>query len=147
MDKQLFKLVQTRITEELPTLRWIDANEGQLNVAERPPLAYPACLIEMSYPTCRELGAGNQQVTAEFRLTIVLEPLGSYNSRAPREISAIAMGSLDLLGALHKALQWWTADGLFMPMRRERVTPIARRDGLRVYEAVYQLDYLDTLAP
>lgn len=146
MEKQLFEEVTQHIKGSVPEFRWIDANEGQLNSTERPPLAYPSCLIEMSYSSCRELGGGEQQITVEFRLTCVFDAIGgTINAHAPTEVRQLALQRYDILQKLHKTLQWWTGEGLWMPMRRVRVSPTLRRDGLKVYECIYQLEYIDSL--
>lgn len=57
MKKEILKTVMERIREKVPELRWVDADEGQLDFQDsRPPVAFPCCLVELSYPgaeTCR----------------------------------------------------------------------------------------------
>ena len=51
MKKEIMKAVMDRIRQEIPALRWIDADEGQLDFQDsRPPVAFPCCLIELYYP-------------------------------------------------------------------------------------------------
>lgn len=51
MNKEIFIAVCDRLKTEVPGLRWIDAEEGQLNTGERPAVAFPCCLIDISYPS------------------------------------------------------------------------------------------------
>ena len=52
MEKELFIALCDQLKNKVPELRWIDSDQGQLNVSERPPVAFPCCLVEMSYPQC-----------------------------------------------------------------------------------------------
>ena len=47
MNKEIFIAVCDRLKTEVPQLRWIDAEEGQLNTGERPAVAFPCCLIDI----------------------------------------------------------------------------------------------------
>ena len=43
MKKEILKAVMDRIRQEVPALRWVDADEGQLDFSDsRPPVAFPA---------------------------------------------------------------------------------------------------------
>ena len=44
MDKEFFIAICDHLEKEVPELRWIDAEEGQLNNGERPAVAFPCCL-------------------------------------------------------------------------------------------------------
>ena len=56
MEKQIFTAVADRL-KGVTAIRWIDADEGQLQASERPPVAFPCCLIEMAYTSCTQLSA------------------------------------------------------------------------------------------
>ena len=47
MEKELFIALCDQLKNKVPELRWIDSDQGQLNVSERPPVAFPCCLVEM----------------------------------------------------------------------------------------------------
>lgn len=147
MEIEIYKRVLKHIKDNVTDFRWIDSNEGQLTSTERPPVAYPACLIEMSYPSCRELSRGNQQVVVEIKLTCAWEILGSGNALVTESTLVQTLNYMQTLNKLHQCLQWWTGDGLWMPLKRIRVTPSVSRNGLRVVDAVYQLEYIDALEP
>lgn len=42
MEKELFIALCDQLKNKVPELRWIDSDQGQLNVSERPPVAFPA---------------------------------------------------------------------------------------------------------
>mgnify|MGYP002467735714 CR=1 FL=1 len=68
MEKELFIALCDQLKNKVPELRWIDSDQGQLNVSERPPVAFPCCLVEMSYPQCTTHMAGKQRVRVRFQL-------------------------------------------------------------------------------
>ena len=58
MKKEILKTVMERIREKVPELRWVDADEGQLDFQDsRPPVAFPCCLVELSYPGAENMSA------------------------------------------------------------------------------------------
>ena len=143
MEKELFIAVCDRLKEAVPELRWIDADEGQLNVSERPPVAVPCCLVEMSYPQCENHTAGTQRVRVQFALRVAFNCCAATNAAAPVAVREQALQRLDTLQRIHEALQWWSYGHRINPVRRVRVTPERRSDGLKVYTAVYESAFMD----
>lgn len=81
MNKELFIAVMDRLKEQVPALRWIDAETGQLNVSPRPPVAFPCCLVDMRYVRCRSLTAGAQRIDAQVSLHVAFQACGSTAAR------------------------------------------------------------------
>lgn len=146
MEKELITLTMERIRSLVPALRWIEIEDGQLNVAERPPLSYPACLLDMSYQTARTApDSRRQSVTVDMKLTFVFQAQGATSAVAPNTVRSRALERYDIMNAVHSALQGWDGERRFaMPMARLRVAPRGTRgDGLKVYDAIYQVTYTD----
>lgn len=143
MDKTIIIALMERIRAQVPEIRWIDLDMGQLQVAERPPIAYPACLLDMEYTACNQLNREDQQVTVSIRLSIIADGIGTTHAGTPTYIRDKALSVMDVLQRLHNALQWWDNDRMWMPITRSSVRPERRSDGLKVYNAVYQLRYID----
>lgn len=142
MEKQIILAICERLSE-ISSLRWIDAEEGQLN-AERPAVAYPCCLVEMSYPQCEQLTPGKEQkVTVNIRLVIAFDSMGQTNMHAPEKVRNKAFERMDILQEIHNKLQWWDNKRMFFPLRRIQIGPTKRSDGIKVYEAVYRTMYID----
>ena len=134
MNKDFFLAVTNHIAANVPQIKWVDADEGQLYVSGRPPVAFPACLVDISYPQCESLSGGVQRIRARVELRVVFTLQGSTNAAAP---AAVRERSLD------KALQWWNGGGLFNPLRRISSTPERRADDLKVYRVVYETEFFD----
>ena len=105
MEKELFIALCDQLKNKVPELRWIDSDQGQLNVSERPPVAFPCCLVEMSYPQCTTHMAGKQRVRVRFQLQVAFNVWGTANASAPQESREKALQQYDTLQNIHKALQ------------------------------------------
>ena len=143
MNKVFFLAVTNHIAANVSQIKWVDADEGQLNVACRPPVAFPACLVDISYPQCESLSGGVQRISARVELRVVVAIQGSTNAAAPAAVRERSLARFDVLEALHKALQWWNGGGLFNPLKRISSTPERRADDLKVYRVVYETEFFD----
>lgn len=143
MNKVFFLAVTNHIAANVSQIKWVDAEEGQLNVACRPPVAFPACLVDISYPQCESLSGGVQRIRARVELRVVFAIQGSTNAAAPASVRERSLARFDVLEALHKALQWWNGGGLFNPLKRISSTPERRADDLKVYRVVYETEFFD----
>ena len=85
MYKEIFTAVCDRLEKEVPALRWIDAEMGQLSSRgdTRPPVAFPCVLVEISYTACDTLSGGRQRVNAEVQLKVGFDIPGPTNSKVP----------------------------------------------------------------
>ena len=143
MNKDFFLAITNHIAANVPQVKWVDADEGQLNVSGRPPVAFPACLVDISYPQCESLSGGVQRIRARVELRVVFAIQGSTNAAAPASVRERSLARFDVLETLHKALQWWNGGGLFNPLRRISSTPERRADDLKVYRVVYETEFFD----
>ena len=143
MNKEIFIAVCDRLKTEVPGLRWIDAEEGQLNTGERPAVAFPCCLIDISYPSCKTHMGGRQKINAQIQLRVAFQAGGSTNAAAPKLVREHALSCMDTLDKIHEALQWWNGGNLFNPMRRLRGAPEKRADGLKVYNEIFFSWFMD----
>lgn len=144
MNKHLFIALCDQIEQCVPEVRWIDADEGQLNVSgKRPAVAFPCVLIEMNYPQTTALQGGTEKIQAQFTLRVAFEGFGTTNSAAPEHVRERSLERLDILEKIHKAVQWWNYNRLINPMRRQRVTTERRQDGLKVYDMVYETTFIE----
>ena len=123
MEKELFIALCDLLKSKVPELQWVDTDQGQLNVSERPPVAFPCCLVEMSYPQCANLTGGTQRIQVRFQLRVAF--------------------NVCTLQRIHKTLQGWNYGRRINPMTRVSVTPESRSNGLKVYRAIYESAFMD----
>lgn len=144
MNKQLFIALCNLLESQVPEVRWIAADEGQLNASnQRPPVAFPCVLIDMSYPQTEAINATAEKIRVQFSLRIAFEGYGQTSSVAPEPVRERALERLDILEKIHRSLQWWNCDRQINPLRRQRVTTERRQDGLKVYNMTYESAFID----
>lgn len=144
MNKQLFTDLADRLQTEVPELKWIDWDSGELDMAtERPQVAFPACMIDMEYPRCDDQTSTEQLVTATIVIRVAFQPQGATHNHSP--VRAQAMNAFDVLAKLHAALQGWHNAGQFSPLGRTAARRERRRDGLKVYQLRYQTTFIEEL--
>lgn len=144
MDKQFLIAICDRLKNEVTDLRWVDSEEGQLDVRERPPVAFPCALVDIAYVDCVTHPGGRQRIKANVTVRVAFQRVTSSTCAvSPMPVRLCALSRLDTLEAIHKALQWWNGDGLFNPLRRLRCTPEKRPGDIKVYNAVYETEFMD----
>lgn len=144
MNKHLFIALCDLLENQVPEVRWIDADEGQLNASnQRPPVAFPCVLVDMTYPQTEALNQGSEKIRVQFNLRVAFEGYGQTSSAAPGHVREKALERLDVLEKIHKTVQWWNCDRQINPLRRQRVTTERRQDGLKVYNMTYESAFID----
>lgn len=142
MQKWIFTDILERIVG-ISEIRWVDVQEGQLNTNERPPVAFPCCLVDITYPVCKTLSGGKQQVSVQISLQVAFQCFGQTNTKAPAQVRDRALERLDILDKLHRHLHWWNDNTKLIPLMRKRITTERRSDGLKVYTMVYETGFFD----
>ena len=145
MYKELFTAVCDRLEKEVPQLRWIDADMGQLSSRgdSRPPVTFPCALVEISYPSCDTLSGGKQRINAEIHLRIGFDVPGPTNSKVPDRYRDMALSYMDVLDKVHQAMQWWDGGRLFNPMKRMKAVPEKVSTGFRTYLLTYTTAFVE----
>jgi len=142
MNKEVISQIFARLEAEAESLNWIDIDTGQLDLLnQRPPVAFPACLVDISYPQCEEVGGDAQIVTANVALRLAFDFTGATNLHSPVRETSLAF--LEVLEQVHEALQGWSSDALSI-FSRLSAAPERRRDGLKVYRVLYQTTFQET---
>lgn len=127
----------------LSFVKWVDIDEGQIDVPERPAVAFPCVLLEMGYTGCESISVKTQRVKAEIGLRVAFHPVGATNANAPTIVRQKSLARFDQLQELHRHLQGWKPDGCLIPLRRTKAMPEQREDGIRVYQFIYTTEVLD----
>lgn len=142
MNKQIFTAICDQLEAEVPELKWIDWDEGQLNVSvdQRPALAFPCCLIDIQYTDCRDTNETEQIVSASIVLKLAFMKSGETNNKAPQLVRSRALEVFNVIDKVHDKLQGWTGDELFSPMSRKRANG-QNRGGIKIYTVTYSTTF------
>jgi hypothetical protein len=153
--KELYLAIRDRLKEKVPALKWIDLDLGQLDTYThdgglRPPIAFPAVLVEMAVGSANTLWCNPdtmesaQRCTAGFTIRIVQQPPTWRTSQlAPDDACALSLAAYDLIDDVINALQGYNAT-FFEPLSRTSQSREGRADGLFVYRANFTTGYEQT---
>lgn len=143
MNKPLYKALVAKLKTEVPEVKWIDFDMGQLDVSEdeRPAVAFPCVLIDIAYTGCSDLREEplntKQQCTVRVSLKTAFENLlNNTSGNTPEAKTDKALEIFDVMDKIHLALQAWTpADG-FSTLSRDNCLPVKKK-GYKVYNSQY----------
>ena len=133
---QLLLKLQEHIKTEVPEIRYINQDLGQLEVYDMgsPAVSWPCVLVDMSDTNYADLHQGVQEAnicTVVFRLGF--NPFSQTSNLQPEEVRKLGLYYYELEQKLYQALQGYNADGLCQPLTRTRMATEKREeDAFRV---------------
>ncbi|SEW02096.1 hypothetical protein SAMN05428988_1328 [Chitinophaga sp. YR573] len=146
-NANLFESLIQRIEIEVPEIRYIDQDLGQLeNYDKRPAVAFPCMLIDIDEFKYSDVAGSNHQIgegLIQFRLGLV--QYSNSNNIAPTNVRANALRYYELENKVYVALHSWAPVGFSRLSRRVNVTE-KRDDDIRVRLSKYYISYTDTSA-
>lgn len=145
----LYLCIVARLVAEVPALRYIDQDLGQLdNYDLRPAVSFPCVLIDMGdFDTDDMAGKNMQHAEGLVIVKIATDPFSSSNSLAPSDVRLKALEYYDLEQAVHVALHGWRTTG-FSKLLRRKAGKELREDKFRVRAVAYATSFEDdTTAP
>lgn len=107
--KELITAVMTRLKEQVPALRWIDLNIGQM-ATDTPPVDYPCALIDVPTVDYSDAAQGVQlgKLTLEVELYFIVRTPGSM--AAPEELRNQSLEHFDVAQQVYQALQGFSGE-------------------------------------
>ena len=120
---QIFLALCQRINSQVPDIKYIDQDLGQLKAA-KPPLAWPCILIDFDDIHCTDLGQQVQAVTATVVVTLGFAAHSNSSVATPISYVQQALGFYELEWALHKAMHCWAPTPDIGPLTRTSATTL-----------------------
>lgn len=142
MNKDLYIALVEYINKEIPEFVWVDYDEGQLNRTPKD-VAYPAILIDISYPDTTDLQRCAQRIKAQLQLRVAFKIPGTTSGASSIGLRTKALGYMDLIDKLHRKLQHWNCNGSINPLSRMRAIPEKRNDEIKCYNIFYKTEFID----
>lgn len=138
--------IQNRFDEHLPEFRYINQDLGQLeDPSDRPPVAWPCCLVDFSDTNYADLLRGVQEAnlcTVVFRLGF--NPYSATSSLQPDTVKEKGLEYLTLEHKVYQVFQGWTCNDLCSPFTRIRaVTEKREEDRFRVRSLIWTTAFQD----
>jgi hypothetical protein len=141
---KIFLAIMARIQSQLPEIKHIDHDLGQLEgTSIRPAIAFPCILVDFKNFTADNLGASTQMVQGDVIIKLAFaQYVNSSNTTEPlwREY---ALGYYDLEWKLHKALHNWSPGDEFGYLTRAMMDSDNKPQAIRVRPLTYKLEFED----
>lgn len=137
--KQIFLTIQTQLQSEVPELKYIDKDWGQLKY-DQPPVKFPCALIDITNVNYSQMGRGYQKADADITITIANMKLIRSSAMAPSKIDSYA--TIDILESVHQALQLFSDGQKFQPLQRTNLKKIFNDKDTEVYTMTYKTAFI-----
>lgn len=108
--KQLYNLVVDKITTDIPEVKWIDFDFGQLETQENPPVLFPCSLLTIAYPDVQGIKK-DDRITAEVSIKLGFYVPLQTNGSAPAQMKVEAQKYLDIFEKTQKKISGFKPDG------------------------------------
>lgn len=141
--KAIYQSIYT-LLKEIPAIRWIDKDKGQLKF-QRPPLEYPAALVKIEFPKCDDYGGKAQECDVLITVKLAFDFAGETSANTPAANLNEAMAFYDLQEVVFAKLQGYGGKEL-NALSRKRVSEEDRDDGLNVLVISFQSGFRDYTA-
>lgn len=132
MTKALFTGIQNRLIAQVPELKLVDFDLGQLEQEELPPLDYPAALIGFTDSIIAELGGRSQQGEATIVVRLVFRVFERTSSVVAGQFRTVGLQHLDIVDKVKWALHGFSGTE-FAPLSHRNFRTEPRAD-LRIYD-------------
>lgn len=145
MNAEIFVALCDHLEKNVPEIRWIDEDEGQLSTqpGTRPAVDFPCCLIDINYPDCQDANETEQLVNATITLRIGFQPIGETNNKAPEPVRRRALERLSIIQKIQEAMQGWTAEDIISPVSRKSTQSNLTPNKIKVFTIVYKTTFLE----
>lgn len=139
----LYTAIKTHIKNNVPEIRYINMDLGQLEFYElRPKLSFPALLIDFGELRFEPLGDGSQMAYGNIIMRLALGSYSDISSLAPQPVLDKGVAFLSLEQKLHQAIQGQELE-YFSSLMRIGSSTEKREDEYRVRTMTYDFNFID----
>lgn len=133
----LYQKIMERLDANVPELRWIDLDQGQLETPEDSyPVQFPCCLIDFTNIIWQNVGRQLQAGDVTISLRVGFDIYEDTNNLSPEVSRNNGLLKLRLLNKIHHYIQGFGGEH-FNRLNRIGTFQEKREDGLKVYNLVY----------
>jgi len=136
--------IQNKLIAEVPALKYIDQDWGQMDFYPNPPVKFPCALIDIQSAEYSDEGKLIQQGDAVIVIRLFDMKLSNSSNAAPQSQKENAKKIWTLLKDVNKALhgQYFLDNGKGRPMRKS-MRRAKRNDGCYQTELYYSVHFTD----
>lgn len=141
--KTIFNDIFNRLLAEVPELKWIDLDKGQMRI-ERPPILFPAALIKIQIPRSDNLNETRQLVDAQITVKLCFDYTGETSAITPEAARLTSFEYYDMVDTVWAKLQGWrTAE--INSLKRTGQFDEERPDAYKQTNIVFTTSYHETI--
>lgn len=130
---QLLLLIQEKFANDVPEVRWVDQDFGQLeNYEERPAVLWPCVLVDFTTTSYDQMTNKEQLGLPTIQFRIGFNPYSNTSSSTPVPYREKALEYYELEDKIYQKFQGWDAGGLMQPITRTIGGTEKREDAIRV---------------
>ena len=139
--KHILEAVMERLQEQVPDLRYIAEDWGQLDFYnDAPPVKFPCALISVSNIKFESQTAGTRWATMTILIRVADAPAVSGTMAAPEAYRNRAFASFDLMDTIGNVLYAFGGDE-FNELEQKTITHYSREDAIREYAMLFETEY------
>ncbi len=145
--KQIITDIQNRLIAEVPELKYVDMDWGQLDYYNpHPPVKFPCALIDTPNIQWSNVLNKAQLGVVTVAITIADLRLSNSSNAAPAIQKNKAMEIFDILQKIHIALHGWTAHQSYTGLMRQSNAIRRREDGVKLHQIIFTTEVKDNSA-
>ncbi|MCH7400113.1 hypothetical protein MM236_19110 [Belliella sp. DSM 107340] len=130
---------------EVPEVKWIDMDFGQLDdFNTRPMVAFPCALIGIDIINAIELGQKKQKCQVLVNVKLAFDYKGESAHLAPENVKDRSLAYYAVVKNVYKKLQGQRVGTT--PLKRQRQIETARPDRIKICELPFSTEFLDVSA-
>lgn len=134
----------TDLLTEVPELKWIDMDFGQMESDQRPPVTYPCALVAIDLPEIREIGQGVQKPRVLINVKLCFNYEGETSTRTAPAVKSRALAYYGAVKEVYKKLQGKRLGTGTLKRRSQIETAHPLR--IKMVDLVFETEYVDQSA-
>jgi hypothetical protein len=128
--KQIFLDIDARLQTQVPEIRWIDFDQGQLD-QETPPVSFPCALVSFIDSQVLQIGTGLEEENLSIQVRLGFKVRERTHSKANLSLRETALAHLDTVEKVRASLNGLSGT-TYAPLQRVGTASEVRGD-YRVY--------------
>lgn len=141
---EIYNPILEKLENEVPELRWIDDQKGQMQF-DRPPVNFPAALIEISLPETQNITTKIQNCNAIIVIDFCFDYTGKMSSSAFNKVDREkSMNYWKIVGKATKVLQGFETE-IFNQLERIHLNDPLKRAGYKVVSVGFKTTFRENL--
>lgn len=143
--KTIYTAVMAQLKKEVPAIRWIDWDKGQLKTKSRPAVAFPCALLGIHIAGAKDITPWVQHCNAIVRIRLAFDqPMKTDGATPPTHLER-ALEPYDIIADVYKALQGFNTAN-FDPLSRVKQMEETNSHGLFTYIIDFRTEFEDNTA-